>query len=105
MTHPTHHFIAKRDYGTEYGWGFVGEGQSSLAEVVTALIESFDTDHVTIRPDLTTVRVWEIDGGVNLDRTEDALIAITERFADVDPREYPFAFLDLRDRYDLRAAA
>lgn len=75
MTHPTHHFIVKRDFG-RHGWGFVECDAASLDDCIAALIESFDGDETGVLPAVDTVLVLEIDGAVAMPRTEDALAKI-----------------------------
>ena len=69
--HPEHFFIVKRDFGPKIGWGYIGEDAKTFADCTDAIIESFDGCDVMLNAD--TVLVLEIDGGVALNRTQDAL--------------------------------
>jgi hypothetical protein len=73
MTHPTHHWIVKRDFGDKYGWGYMtdAEDAASFDDCVDAVIASFDGDDVALNA--ATLLVLEIDGGVAINRTEDVL--------------------------------
>jgi hypothetical protein len=73
MTHPTHHWIVKRDFGDKYGWGYMtdAEDAASFDACVDAVIASFDGDDVALSAD--TLLVLEIDGSVAINRTEDVL--------------------------------
>jgi hypothetical protein len=73
MTHPTHHWIVKRDFGQGFGWGYVttAEDAASFDDCVDAVLDSFSDDDM--QATTSTVLVLEIDGAVALNRTEDVL--------------------------------
>lgn len=78
MSHPTHHFIVKRDFG-RHGWGYCGDDTYTIDDAVAALIESFDGSKSGVTPSMQTVLVLEIDGNVVLNCTEEALEKIDTR--------------------------
>lgn len=62
----------------EYVWGDLSDGPVTFDNAVDRIIDSFD-DAVWMDPTAETVRVFEIDGRVVLDRTEDALAKVLDQ--------------------------
>ena len=81
MTHPTHHWIVKRNFGPGYGWGYVtaAEDAASFDDCVDALLDSFATDD--LEPHASAVLVLEIDGATALNRTDDVLAGMAAHLA------------------------